>query len=299
MRSRLIGCALASLSAFVLIASLPSLAGARTARAQEPPLTSGTGYLALGDSVTFGYEESGVSPKPNYHDASSFIGYPEQIGKELHVKVTNAACPGETSASFVNSAAQSNGCENLPGGGKTAYRTLFPLHVRYQGSQLDFAVRYLRSHHNVRLVSLMIGANDGFVCREVTADHCASPAEQRTVLTTIATNVKRILSAVRTRAHYSGQIVIVNYYSLDYASSVVTAQSSAINTTMDQAAKPFHVRIASGFNEFFLQARTFSGDVCAAGLLTRLSGGEPSCGIHPSYAGQALLAQALLKVTQL
>jgi lysophospholipase L1-like esterase len=298
MNSRLMRRALTSLSALVLIASVPSQVGARSIRAQQLPLTSGTGYLALGDSVTFGYEEAGVTPKPNYHDASSFVGYPEQIGRELHVKVTNAACPGETSASFVNAAAQSNGCENIPGGKKVGYRTLFPLHVRYRGSQLDFAVSYLRSHHDVRLVSLMIGANDGLVCREVTADHCASPAEQRGVLNAVAGNEKRILSAVRHRAHYRGQIVIVNYYSLNYASSAITAQSRGINTAMDQAASAFNVRIASGFNEFSLQARTFGGDPCAAGLLTRLSS-APSCGIHPSYAGQALLAEAVLKVTGL
>jgi lysophospholipase L1-like esterase len=299
MRSRLAGCVLASLCAFVLVGSFPNPVGARGARVQELPVTSGSGYLALGDSVTFGYEEGGVTPKPNYHDASSFIGYPEQIAKELRVNATNAACPGETSASLVNRSAQSNGCENLPGGAKTGYRTQFPLHVHYVGSQLDFAVGYLLSHPNVRLVSLMIGANDGFVCRAVTADHCASPAEQRGVLTTIAGNVKRILSAVRARAQYRGQIVIVNYYSLNYTSSAITAQSNAINTSMDQAAKPFHVSIANGFNEFAMQARTFSGDPCAAGLLTRLSGSPPSCGIHPSYAGQALLAEAVLKAIRL
>jgi lysophospholipase L1-like esterase len=298
MRSRLIGCALASLAAFVLITSLPSLAGARSGRAQPLPLTSGARYLALGDSVTFGYEEAGVTPPPNYHDADSFIGYPEQIGNELHVKVTNAACPGETSSSFVNSAVQSNGCENLPSGAKTGYRTLFPLHSGYRGSQLAFAVHYLRSHPEVRLVSLMIGANDGLLCQEVTADHCASPAEQQGALTRVAGNVKRILSALRNRAGYGGQIVVVNYYSISYASSAATAQSSELNSTIDQAAKRFHVRIASGFKEFSLQARKFGGDACAAGLLTRLSS-APTCGIHPSYAGQALLAEAVLKVTTL
>ncbi len=299
MRSRLAGCVLASLCACVSIGSLASSVEARSARAQELPLTPASEYLALGDSVTFGYEESGVTPKPNYHDASSFVGYPEQIAKELRVKAINAACPGETSASLINRSAQSNGCENLPGGAKTGYRTQFPLHVHYRGSQLDFALGYLRAHPNVRLVSLMIGANDGFVCREVTADHCASPVAQRGVLSTIAGNVKRILSAVRDRAHYRGQIVVVNYYSLSYAAAAITAQSNAINTSMDQAAKPFRVRIANGFNEFSLQARMFGGDPCAAGLLTRLSASPPSCGIHPSYAGQALLAEALLKAIRL
>jgi hypothetical protein len=39
------------------------------------------------------------------------------------------------------------------------------------------------------------------------------------------------------------------------------------------------------------------GNTCKAGLLTQLSTG--SCGVHPSYAGQALLAQALIKGVRL
>jgi hypothetical protein len=42
----------------------------------------------------------------------------------------------------------------------------------------------------------------------------------------------------------------------------------------------------------------FGGNTCGAGLLTQL--GKPGdCGIHPSYAGQALLAQALEKAIRL
>ena len=44
------------------------------------PVTKGSTYLALGDSVTFGYEEPQVVPAPNYQDASSFIAYPELLG---------------------------------------------------------------------------------------------------------------------------------------------------------------------------------------------------------------------------
>src|SRR5689334_1553471 len=61
------------------------------------PVTRGSTYLALGDSVTFGFEEPQVVPKPDYSNASSFLGYPELLGAELHINVANAACPGETS----------------------------------------------------------------------------------------------------------------------------------------------------------------------------------------------------------
>ena len=251
-------------------------------------VTPGSDYLALGDSVTFGYEESSVIPPPNYSDASSLIGYPAMLGSELHLNVANAACPGETSASLIDATVISNGCENTLGT-PTGYRTSFPLHVNYTGSQLAFAVSYLRSHPRTRLVSLMIGANDTLVCQETTADHCAS--ELQGVLASIGNNVTTILSTIRRNAHYRGQIVIVNYYSLDNASAADNAQSEALNSTMDTAARPFGVEIADGFGEWQAASIHSAGNPCTAGLLTQLSTG--GCGIHPSFAGQALLAQSV------
>jgi lysophospholipase L1-like esterase len=259
------------------------------------PLTTGSRYLALGDSVTFGYEESDVVPTPNYHDQSSFLGYPEMIGSALHVKVANAACSGETSSSLIDVNAQSNGCENSPGMPHTGYRTVFPLHVDYSGSQLDYALSYLRAHRDVRLVSLMIGANDFFVCDETTKDTCASSAEQTAVAKTLTANIRKILSSIRKKAHYSGRLAIVNYYSLNYASPATNASTRMSNRVQDAAAKPFRVVIADGFGEWRAASVHSAGSSCNAGLLTQL--GMPSqCGIHPSYAGQALLAQALEKV---
>ena len=255
------------------------------------PVTAGSRYLALGDSVTFGYQEPTVVPAPNYRNASSFLGYPEQLGAELHLRVTNPACPGETSASLINAAAASNGCEN-------AYRKQFPLHVRYKGAQLAYGVAFLRAHRDVKLVSLMIGANDLFLCQSSTADGCAARAEQNAVFTKVAANVRRILSAVRSQAGYRGQLAIVNYYSLNYTSAFITAASLGLNRAMDGAAKPFHVEIADGFGEFKTAAFRSGSNPCTAGLLTQL--GKPgTCGVHPSYAGQALLAQALHKAIRL
>jgi lysophospholipase L1-like esterase len=262
------------------------------------PVAPGSGYLALGDSVTFGYQEAQVVPAPNYADAASLLGYPEMLGSELHLTVANAACPGETSSSLIDPTAQSTGCENTPGKGNVGYRTLNPLHVKYSGSQLDYAVSYLKTHKNVRLVSLMIGANDFFVCQATTPDHCASLTEQAAVGATISKNVATILGAIRNKAHYRGQIAIVNYYSLDYSSATTSAQSALLNITQDNAAKPFHVVIADGFGELqAAAAHSGGGNSCTAGLLTQLSTG--GCGIHPSYAGQSLLAQALEKAIRI
>jgi lysophospholipase L1-like esterase len=274
-----------------------ALALVSTARAAGPkltpssPVTRGSTYLALGDSVTFGYQESQVIPAPNYHQAAGFRGYPEQLGTMLHLKVTNLACPGETSASLVNAKAPSNGCED-------GYRKAFPLHTNYTGSQLPAAVTFLRSHPRVRLVSLMIGANDLFLCQATTKDACTSPAEQKATLAKVSANVRRILSEIRGRAHYRGQIVIVQYFSLNYSSPVITSYSAGLNQAQASAAKPFHVRIAGAFGEFRSASRRFGQNPCLAGLLTQL-GAYGNCGVHPSYAGQALLAKSVLAATRL
>lgn len=278
------------LAAVCALCLMASQASARSTF-KPPPVVRGATYLALGDSVTFGYMEPNVVPAPNYYDPSSFVGYPQIVGRLLRLKAVNAACPGETSSSFINTSAQSNGCENSYGGG-SAYRTLYPLHVHYSGSQLAFAVSYLKRNRKVRLVSLMIGANDLFLCEKTTSDGCLSASEQQTVFTTVARNTKTIVSTIRKKAGYRGQIVIVNYYSLNYASSLLNTASLGVNNAMDTAAKPFKVQIADGYGQFQAATSIFGGSTCSAGLLTKLSTG--SCGVHPTRAGQGLLAQAVV-----
>jgi lysophospholipase L1-like esterase len=289
------GTALAALACAGLLCALggaPALAKpAPTTRpvvTPSTPVTPGSDYLALGDSVTFGYMEPTVVPAPDYRNAASFDAYPEMLGSELGLKVTNAACPGETSTSLVNAAAPSNGCENAPGSA-VAYRKTYPLHVSYAGSQLAYAVSYLKRHPTTRLVSLMIGANDLFLCQAETSDGCLSPTEQQPVLASITKHVRTILGAIRTRAGYHGQLVIVDYYSLDYASALINSESVSLNQAQAAGAKGFHVRFANAY-QTFAAASTHSGeDTCTAGLLTQL-GTPSSCGVHPSDAGQTLLA---------
>jgi hypothetical protein len=57
------------------------------------------------------------------------------------------------------------------------------------------------------------------------------------------------------------------------------------------------VKIADGYAEFQAASIHSGNNTCTAGLLTQLSSG--GCGIHPSYAGQALLAQTVEKTITL
>ncbi len=275
---------------FVCVAAL-ALAAAATAWAPKvttsSPLTRGSVYLALGDSVTFGYQEPNTVPPPNYKNPASLPGYPELIARDLHVRVANLACPGETSASLINVKAQSNGCEN-------AYRKAYPLHYSYKGSQLAAAVAFLRTHPGTRLVSLMIGANDGFICERTPSCVKDLPAFFKRV----AANVTTILRTVRREGRYKGQIAIVTYYSTDYT-AIVTTLSKLLNQAVVGAAKPYHVVVADGFGEFKTASVKFGNKPCLAGLITQLGGTPGNCGVHPTYAGSTLLASALLAAIRL
>jgi lysophospholipase L1-like esterase len=269
----------------------------------QAPVVPGSRYLALGDSVPFGYRESNSIPKPNDNHPKGFVGFPEDVAANLGLKLANAACPGETTASFINTSAQSNGCENSypPGPMAFGFRTVYPLHVKYASakeSQLTFAERYLKKFPNTRLVSLMIGANDGFLCIEKTKDDCL--AQFGALQKRVEKHVTTILKGLRNKAHYNGQIVLVTYYSLDYSNSTDNLESKGLNTALLKAAKPFHVHIANGYKQFRLAAAQGRGNACTAQLLTALSGADKgTCGVHPSLAGAAVLAQAVEQAVKL
>jgi lysophospholipase L1-like esterase len=277
------------ITGYVALSAALSLISSTAATAAVSHPKQRVPYLALGDSVTFGFEESQVQPPPDYKDAASFHAYPEFVGDAVGLRVRNAACPGETTASFIDPSAPSNGCENLYPNVSSGYRTVFPLHVAYEGSQLSFAVKFLKSHPRTGLVSLMIGANDLFLCQRTTDGRCG--AERQTTLATVTDNVHRILAAIRNKAKYRGRIVLPSYYSLAYANPTISETVQGLNAAIDAGAKGLRVTRADGFGEFGRGSEHSGGSACVAGLLTQLSGGD--CGVHPSYAGQSLLALAV------
>ena len=248
-------------------------------------------YLALGDSVAFGYVPPEAVPAPNYDNPRSFIGYPEFLARHLRERVSNASCPGETSASMLVAGAPSNGCENAPGS-PVGYRTFYPLHVRYRGTQIAYAVRYLLSHrHATHLVTIDIGANDAFLCQETTADQCTSQAELVGVANQIAGNLGTIFHDLRDVARYRGPIVVLTYYSLSYSDPTAIASAQFLDSVIAGATTANGGIVADGFGAFQGPSAAFGGDPCAAGLLIKLPDG--TCNIHPSPAGAKLLAGAI------
>jgi lysophospholipase L1-like esterase len=287
MRARLI-----TLAAVVVLAGCtsdggsPASASSTGGSSSAAPTSAAAGgsYLALGDSVPFGFR-GGLSTE--YQDATNFVGYPELVGKDRGLEVINATCPGETTASFLDVTAPSNGCENRPGS-DVGFRDGFPLHAAYDSpdqAQMQYALETLKRTDDVRLITVQVGANDAFLCQATTADHCQSPAEYQAVGQAIQTNLGRILSTLRGDGRYEGEIVVVNYYALDYGSPLATA-SSLMNGVIAGVAAANGATVADAFTAFQKQAAGSGGNSVTAGLVLPND-------VHPSDKGQRLLADAV------
>ena len=246
-------------------------------------------YLALGDSVAFGFTPPAVTPPANYLNAANFVGYPEMVAKALELTDNNASCSGEATGGFISrTSSNDNGCQ-------TGYRLVYPLHVAYTTSQLDYAVAFLNAHrHSTKLVTINLGANDVFHLQTICGSN-ANPAVcfgagLPAVLATMQANLGQIFAALRATG-YQHKIVALTYYALVY--DLAGAQGAALlNTPMINAAQPFNVRIASGFDAFKPLALLHGGSSCAAGLIIALPAG--GCDVHPTPLGHALLAAAVL-----
>jgi len=267
--------------AAVLVVAMGALASSGPIAAAEGNRPA----LALGDSVVFGYiTQAGYT----YVNPHNFVGFPEHYAPDLRLEVTNVSCPGETSGSLISILNPDSGCQ--------AFRSFAPLHVRYTGSELDYATSFLRRHHDTRLVSLLVGANDAFLLQK----HCANdPAciqgGMKALLFNLGQNLDATFAALH-RAGFRGALVVGNYYSLNYNDPSGTGLVQLLNNTIRQRTLAAGGVIADDFTAFRSAAATplAAGDSCKAGLLnaTPDPARQFTCDVHPSQSGQEVLARA-------
>lgn len=255
------------------------MAGSALAVAKDDGL-----YLALGDSVVFGYITKAGFEYGNPHN---FIGYPDYVGRALRFTTTNASCPGEATGGFISTTGADNGCRT--------FRAMAPLHVTYTGTQLNLATAFLTAHRNTKLVTIGLGANDAFLLQGTCGgDPQCIKAGLPQVLATISANMHTILHALRS-THFHGVLVIVNYYSLDYADVAGTGLTQLLNQAITASAQADHAVVADAFNAFKTAANTSfaGGKTCRAGLLNASPQDQFLCDVHPSQSGQQLLAASV------
>ena len=275
----------------------PGSSTARSSTSSSFSLTQAAGpapYLALGDSVTFGFVAHPAPPAGGgdpYKNAADFVGYPTYVGNTLGLSTTNASCAGETTGSFLDPKAGDNGCH--------AYRAAYPLHVSYPGqTQEQFAVSFLKAHPTTELVTLGLGANDGLLvignCGGLTDTACIN-GQMPALLTSITTNLTTIVQAVRS-AGFNGTFVLVNFYSVNYANTFETQLVSQLNGAIATVAGTNHLQLADTFSAFQAAANRVAGNTCATGLLATGSSSLGPCDLHPSLSGQQLIASVVANV---
>jgi len=252
------------------------------------PVTAGDndgqgGYLALGDSVPFGF--SPLVPAAQRANPNVFIGYPEAFAERHDLALTNLSCPGETSGSLISRTNPDNGCGR--------YRSRFALHTTYSGAQLAYAVAFLKSHPDTELVTISIGHNDLLLlekaCNNVEACEIAALPG---MLAQLAQNLRTIYTQIRA-ADYEGSLVAVTYYAKNYEDRTEVSLISAVDRVLTATTREFHGDVASGFRAFRKDARQYDGDSCAAGLLIVLSESPRTCDFHPSPAGRDVLVRTM------
>lgn len=261
-------------TALLLLGAVPASAG-----------SEGHGYLALGDSVPFGFH-----PNPAlWPDIRNMVGYPEIVAQKLNLEEVNASCPGEATGGFISLSGTDNGCHT--------FRQAFPLHVAYKTSQLDFALSYLRANPRTRLVTLMLGANDVFHLQHIctpegstTPDLACVGAGLPGVVATMQANLTTILADIRATG-FRGLLIAVTYYALDYRD---TSGSVLLNTPMIAAAAANGALVADGLEAW--SGKAAGGSSCTAGLL--LPAFPPvagTCDVHPTLLGHTLLADEIVE----
>jgi lysophospholipase L1-like esterase len=262
-------------SAFILFGSVSITLAQNPNNAIE-----NTRYLALGDSLAFGFNPTVPVALDNYH------GYPEFVSDGIHRKVANVSCFGETSGSFLKAGAPDLGCHAWKQAGN-------PLFIPYSGAQMDYAINYLSNNPNPQFLTINIGGNDlGLLQVSCNFDLACEFAGLPGVLSAYAQNLLTIFTNIR-RTGYEGPIVLLTYYVFNYMDPVQAGAFTQLNGIASGIASAFGAKIADGFNAFLVATLPFRGDSCAAGLLVKFPNG--TCDTHPSLAGQHLLADTVLK----
>lgn len=200
----------------LLLALLVAAPAAGAAQYGGPPTANGGTYLALGDSLAFGYQGYKVAGCQASHclspDTQFNTGYVNQFATLFGatypgVTTVNLGCPGETSGTLINATNGSTGC--------TTYS--FPLHYNHPGkTQLQTAVQVLRERgKKVNPITVNIGANDllGLVrdCGGTTQLSCINGNAANTI-GGIAANLDTTLNTLRAEGGKTKEIVVIGQY---------------------------------------------------------------------------------------
>jgi lysophospholipase L1-like esterase len=259
-----------------LVLALAAPSGrAATASRSSPPVYQlpQSYYLALGDSMTYGFQPTKARPGAQASDFST--GYVDVLAARLRrlsptIQVVNYGCPGESTVTFARGGWRCDGAQ---------------LHDAFHGSQLKAALSFLRAHPGqVSPITVSLWGGD-------LAPLSARGKQARREIAAFEPRFASILRQLRTAAP-TAEIVVIGAWNpeadqLDKVESLYRAVDAAIA----RAAGSSRVRVANMFAAFDGAGSTTTQRsrlcrltfYCSAG-----SKGDP----HPTDAGYRAMANA-------
>jgi lysophospholipase L1-like esterase len=241
-------------------------------------------YLALGDSIAYGFQPT--KAKPGARPADFDTGYVDLFAARLRkgipkLRVVNYGCPGESTATFAR-------------GGCPAFVDRIDLHDAFRGSQLDAALTFLRAHPDeVSPITLTLFGNDWL---PLVLDTCKAKLAcvQKRGPSAIAAFGARLTSIIRQlrSAAPIAEIVVTGAWNPDPTQlGPMKPIYRSLEAAIVRAATPSHAHVAKMLPVFNSPLRT-QGRLCALTLICSMS--DP----HPTDAGYRAIAEAVLRATR-
>ena len=237
------------------------------------PLPTRHYYLALGDSLAFGYQ-----PDFNFSD-----GYPEQAFGALQktgvTDLVNYACAGESTTTFIQ--------------GQCIARVA--KHIEYAGPQLDAATTFIAQHRGaVSPVTLELGSNDVLPDFDITT--CTAAASSDADLARMDTDLTqtilpRLHVALTARSGpATNGLLLLNYYN-PFVKACPNSVTFAhlLNDHLAADAAQLKVPLVDVYS-------AFGGDAHMADHIcdwTWVCDAQFNHDVHPTTAGYSVIAQTV------
>ena len=232
--------------------------------AGTPPVNGTPWYLAIGDSITFGYTVDRARAGVNSAWALQLEGMLAQRGEPW--KLYDTACPSERTDTYYT---------------RCPSKQLVPFLA--DQSQHDAAMAAIAGHRaDLKLILVDLGSNDLLAALRNGQDTATAATQLHASLTRILDELQRAAPGVL--------VVVCNYYNpLANLAPATQPQLALVNQLLSAVGADHHARLADFFGAINTTATGQDPQLC----------GYIDCAhtdVHPTVAGHTRLAQAALAV---
>ena len=231
-------------------------------------------YLALGDSMTYGFQPN--KAKPGARPSDFDTGYVDVFAARLRklspkIQVVNYGCPGESTVTFVR-------------GGCPARADGITLHDAFRGAQLRAAVSFLRAHRGqVSPITLTLWGND-------VAPLSAKGNDAPKAIASFASRFNAILQQLRSAAP-TAEIIVAGAWNPEADRLRQTMPLyRRLGTAISRTAARSRARVANMFAALNGSGNLRAQKARLCKLTFYCSKGDP----HPTDAGYRAMADAFM-----